>query len=354
MKLLEHEAKKLLRQANIAIPKARLIAKGNTPHLPLPIVIKSQVATGGRGKMGGVVIVEDSDQLDATISRLFALPIKGLLPNVLLAEEKLAIKNEFYVCLLIDSATATMRLVAHRQGGMEVESNGSSEFLNKEISPRRLAETTQQLSDFFGYSPAKLAPFLQNLFNLFVKNDVTLLEINPLILTVNDELVCGDCKMELDDAAGFRHPEWQFETTPANSNFVTLDKEGLVATIANGAGLAMATVDAVALAGMKPANFLDIGGGATTESVLEAFKQIQKFPHIKAIVINIFAGITRCDQIAQAVIEAREKIPTLAPLFIRLAGTNFEEAVALLAAKDIPTLGTLEDCLEAAKGALNE
>jgi succinyl-CoA synthetase beta subunit len=157
--------------------------------------------------------------------------------------------------------------------------------------------------------------------------------------------------MELDDAAAFRHPDWIFEEQPSDTNFVVLDQKGTIATIANGAGLAMATVDAVVSNGMKPANFLDIGGGANTESVLNAFQKIVKFEDIHAIVINIFAGITRCDEVAKAIIAAKKQIENLPPLFIRLAGTNFKEAVTLLTVENISTLATLEECLLAAKEA---
>jgi succinyl-CoA synthetase beta subunit len=158
--------------------------------------------------------------------------------------------------------------------------------------------------------------------------------------------------MTLDDNAAFRH-DWKFEEKPTETNFVTLDKTGNVATIANGAGLAMATVDAVADASMKPANFLDIGGGANTASLLAAFERIDEYSGIKAVVINVFAGITRCDEVARAIIEAKKQINNLPPLFIRLAGTNFEEAAELLATENISILRTLDDCLLAAKNEVS-
>jgi succinyl-CoA synthetase beta subunit len=160
--------------------------------------------------------------------------------------------------------------------------------------------------------------------------------------------------MELDDAAALRHPDWNFEDKPKSANFVALDEHGTIATIANGAGLAMATVDAVATAGMRPANFLDIGGGANAESVLAAFARIMEFPTIHGIVINIFAGITRCDEVARAIIAAKSQIKDLPPLFIRLAGTNYEAAVELLAAENITILATLEACLAAAQEVVHE
>ncbi len=196
---------------------------------------------------------------------------------------------------------------------------------------------------------------VEALFRCFCANDATLLELNPLIYTRDGKFVAGDCKMDLDDAAAFRHPEWQFEQAKAEVNFVTLDQNGTVATIANGAGLAMATVDAVADAGMTPANFLDIGGGANEASVLAAFERIVSFPSVKVIIINIFAGITRCDEIARAVIAAKSQITNLPPVYIRLAGTNFEQAVDILTDAGIPTLATLEECIQhAAKEVSHE
>ena len=179
-------------------------------------------------------------------------------------------------------------------------------------------------------------------------NDATLLEINPLVFTMDDKFVAGDCKMELDDSAAFRH-DWNFENQAAEANFVTLDINGTVATNANGAGLAMATVDAVADSGMTPANFLDIGGGSNTETLVAAFRRINDYPNIQAIVINVFAGISRCDDVARAIVAAKDQIDTLPPLFIRLAGTNFEAAAKLLASESVPLMSTLEDCLEAAR-----
>jgi len=349
MRLLEYEAKAILRTGDLPIPHGEVIHNNaNLSSVSLPVVIKSQVPIGGRGKLDGVVIVDQATALGSTVQKLFSLDIKGFIPNNLLLEEKLVIKKEHYLSLLIDRDEACIRLVAHRDGGVEIEDNDSDDFFNEPIEETTIIDISQKLASYLGHE-GLIEPFVTNLYKTFVGSDATLIEINPLIYTETNELVCGDCKMELDDAAGFRHPEWNFEDTAQNANFVTLDQNGNVATIANGAGLAMATVDAVASAGMTPANFLDIGGGATAKSVLAAFQQIQEFPNIQAIVINIFAGITRCDQIAQAVIEAKERMPSLPPLFIRLAGTNFEEAVALLSAENIPTLSTLEDCLRAAR-----
>jgi succinyl-CoA synthetase beta subunit len=354
MKLLEYEAKTLLKKGFIPVPHSTVITKATNPStISLPTVLKSQVPVGGRGKLGGVVVVEDQTELQQAINTLFTLNIKGFKPTVLLAEEKIAIKNEHYLSLLIDRDTATIRLIAHKNGGVEVESNQATDFLNVALDKQSVNIVSSQLSNYLGYDPSLITPLLQRLYDTFVQNDATLLEINPLIYTKTNELVCGDCKMELDDSASFRHQDWHFEDTTRSANFVTLDKTGTVATIANGAGLAMATVDAVADAAMVPANFLDIGGGANTASVLAAFQKIATFPNISAIVINIFAGITRCDEVARAIIAAKQQMTNLPPLYIRLAGTNFEEAVALLTIENIPTLATLEACIAKAKEHTN-
>lgn len=356
MRLLEYEAKTILRQYSIPMPDALLITKRFTPELILPVVLKSQVPIGGRGKAGGVVRITHQNEVTPTIDRLFALDIKGFKPDSILAEQTIAINKELYLSLLINRELAVIELMAHKNGGVEVEDNEQGSYLRINLDTTPVETAGNQLAEYYGLPDQTFAlqDLVENLLNCFVKSDATLLEINPLVVTNNSKLLAADCKMELDDAAHFRHPDWKFEHTPVNSNFVELDNNGTVATIANGAGLAMATVDAVSAKGMIPANFLDIGGGANIETVTLAFSRIMEFPNVKVIVINIFAGITRCDEVAKAIIAARQQIKNLPPLYIRLAGTNFEEAVTLLAHEHIPTLATLEECLDAAKEKIDE
>ena len=350
MNLLEYEAKQILKKHSIPVPHGQVI-HANTPLLPTaPTVLKSQVPTGGRGKLGGIRIVDTTGELDTVLSGLFTHSIKGLLPTVVLAEEKLSIKEEFYLSLVIDKLSSSIQLVAHRRGGVEVEENNPSEFFKSPIL-NNFEFLGEQLAELYD-TPEQtfvLQELLRNLYTCFTQNDATLIEINPLFLTKDEVFVAGDCKMTLDNAATFRHPEWSFENKENEANFVTLNQWGNVATIANGAGLAMATVDAVANKGMHPANFLDIGGGASSESVLAAFTQIMEYPEVKVIVINIFAGITRCDEVAKAIIEASKQFRNLPPLCIRLAGTNYDQAVQLLEKENIPLLPTLESCLDTAK-----
>lgn len=355
MKLLEYEAKAILRSADIPVPRASIVRSAQD-IVQTPVILKSQVPTGGRGKAGGIKLVENASDLPAVISTMLSLSINGSIPKVLLAEEKLTIEHEYYLSIIIDRQLAEIQLMAHVNGGVEVEENDPKSFLITTLNGKNTDGAGEKLADYYGL-PSQcfiLQDMIERLYRCFVQNDATLLEINPLVLTFNQKLVAADCKMELDDAARFRHPEWNFEAAPVNSSFVTLDSHGTVATIANGAGLAMATVDAVKAEGMQPANFLDIGGGANAKEIAQAFRQIMDLPNIRAIIINIFAGITRCDEVAKAIITAQKETMSLPPLFIRLAGTNFEEAVKLLAKENIPTLATLEECLVASKEKISE
>jgi len=349
MNLLEYEAKGILSTFNIPVPHGTVICLGDTPEAP--IVLKSQVHTGGRGKAGGIRILKAGDDVAGAIKGLFDLEIKGEKPTILLAEEVIDIAHEYYLSLVINRTEASVELIAHQEGGVEVEGQegfgrwqivaGEDEKDTAEVIGRKLAEYYDLPSQEFA-----LQDLVENLLKCFVSEDITLLEINPLILTTGGKLVAGDCKMTLDDDAFYRHKDRVLSEAPASANFVTLDQSGTVATIANGAGLAMATVDAVHAAGLTPANFLDIGGGATVESVVTSFREIVAFLKVSAIVINIFGGIVRCDEVAKAVIEARKQVTNLPALYIRLTGTNSDIAEELLRAEGLTLYPTLADCLK--------
>ena len=346
MKLLEYEAKKILAQAGIAVPKS-YIASGDPEFLPA--VIKSQVPTGGRGKAGGIVVVQTDDEYSNAIHTVTRLPIKGFTPRTLLAEQLLDINRELYLSIMIDKATAQVSMMANKNGGVEIESQDG--FQSWELGDRYWEKVGQELADYY-HLPEQtfvLQDLIENLYDCVITNDALLIEINPLVVTTDGQVMAGDCKMELDDAAAFRHTDWQFESEQSETNFVTLDPNGTVATVANGAGLAMATVDAVADAGLVPANFLDIGGSANEASILAAFKRLMEYPNVRVIIINIFAGITRCDEVAKAIIAARSQIDDLPPLAVRLAGTNYEQAVELLAQQGIAIQPSLAKAIETAK-----
>lgn len=351
MNLLEYEAKSLLKHYRLPIPRGEVIAVGKIPEVAFPVVVKSQVPIGGRGKLGGIKKVATIDELNKAIETISTLTIKGYTPKRLLVEEALDVKHEYYVSLMINRALSCIELSAHRMGGVEIESQASNEFLRRSLDHRSIETAGELLAEYFGLESHTFAlqDLLGNLLRCFIEQDAILLEINPLILTTDNELLAGDCKMILDDAARFRHPEWNFESPMVSANFVTLDTNGTVATIANGAGLAMATVDAVKGAGLSPANFLDVGGGATVESMTQNFQQIMEFSHITAIIINIFGGIVRCDEVARAIVETRSQFPHLPELYIRLSGTNAVEAADVLAAHSLTLYENLEDCIQAVR-----
>jgi succinyl-CoA synthetase beta subunit len=350
MILLEYEAKQLLQEFSLPIPRQQVLASGTALSLPLPIILKSQVPIGGRGKLGGVLLVTNPDDVTGTINNLLQYEIKGYVPSTLLAEEVIAIRKELYLSLVIDRTEMSMQLIAHKNGGIEIESQNNVQRWTVPYGAINLEMLGQSLADYYELPDQTfvLQDLIENLYNCFIKNDATLIEINPLILTADNNLVAGDCKMTLDDAAAFRH-NWKYSQHASESNFVTINQNGDTATIANGAGLAMATVDAAYDAGLYPANFLDIGGGATAESLFTAFERIAAFPEVKVIIINIFAGITQSDEVAKAIITAKEKIATLQPLCIRIAGTNQQAAAQLLAQHSITLKQTLEECLVTAK-----
>lgn len=355
MNLLEYEAKGFLDRYGVVIPKATLLKLGDTPP-KAPVVLKSQVHSGGRGKLGGVKLVQHQADVEKNLDAVFGLTINGEKPSSVLAEEMLDIKHEYYLALMINRSRGRIELVAHLQGGVEIEDQAG--FLRLDQADGKLYRAGDKklpidlaLSEYYGLEDKQflLGEIVDSLYKCFVQQDATLLEINPLVLTTDGRLVAGDCKMIVDDSAIFRHPDWSFEAEPSSANFVELDSLGTVATVANGAGLAMATVDAVKSAGLVPANFLDIGGGATVESILNAFREIVKFPAVNAIIINIFGGIVRCDEVAKAIIEAQQQIEGLPSLYIRLSGTNAEEAKALLAKNQLTLYDNLNQSLEALK-----
>ena len=350
--LLEFEAKRLLQQFDIPTPSGILVDDNSTPQI-LPLILKSQIPIGGRGKLGGIKIVSNQIEFDETLKSIQSLEIKGHSPSHILAEEVVAIDKELYLSLLIDRSTARTTLVASKSGGIEVEDNSDDSFLKLTLSTTPNFDSVgQAVADWYNL-PEKaffLCDLIEKLYLCFQKNDATLIEINPLVVTNKGDFVATDCKITLDESARFRHPEWSsFHQQPSDSNFVILNENGNVATIANGAGLAMATVDAVHAAGLVPANFLDVGGGANEASVLAAFERIVAVRSVKAIVINIFAGITRCDEVAKAIISASSKIDTLPPLFIRLSGTNSDIANQMLDDARIKRAHSLAECIESAK-----
>ena len=348
MRLLEYEAKNLLSTYRIPIPRGKIFAINELQNITTPVVLKSQIPVGGRGKLGGVRIIRQQTEIQPIAQAIFNLKIRGFLPNKLLAEEILNIDREFYFSLIINRETAAIELLAHAKGGVEIESQDTADFFRRDIVNEKFEALADELADYLDIADKTffLQDIIENAYRCFIDNDCLLLEINPLILTSDGRLIAGDAKITVDDAAAFRHLNWQFEDNSTEHNFVILNRDGAVATIANGAGLAMATVDAVTASGLTPANFLDIGGTATSDKVLDCFRQITTLDNIKVIIINIFGGIVRCDEVARAIIDAQRQIPDLPKLAIRLSGNRESEARQLLAQYNIPLFDSLEAILE--------
>jgi len=277
-----------------------------------------------------------------------------------LAEECLATERELYLSLMVDRSSRSLAILAQRQGGVDVERaahDGSSNILQIPVDEAPDSATVGQLLQFYGLtdkSRGHLQAILSGLYDVARSQDALLVEVNPLMVCDDGRLICADAKVELDDAAQFRHPDWQFSQPMTSSQFVVLDEQGMVASMANGAGLAMATVDAIQAAGLQPANFFDVGGGTNVEGMVEAFAKIITMPNVRAIIVNIFGGITRCDEVAQAIIGAQERLGGLPPLFVRLTGTNEQEGRRLLAEASITPLPSLAACIESAAARLKE
>lgn len=358
MVLLEYEAKNLLEQYGLPLP-ARYVVRhaGKAPDLPMPLVLKAQIPKGGRGKAGGVLRADDETQYRRICGQLLGSMLLDCPVNALLAEEALYPERELYISLLIDRSSQRLTLVAIRDGGVEVEqvATGGAGLgqppFTMPCSNTPDKASIASLATYYGLPTSahgSLGAIVSGLYKASRQEDAILVEINPLMLLADGRLVCADAKIELDDAAAFRHPGRVYEQNAGSSQFVVLNEQGTIASMANGAGLAMATVDAIEAAGAKAANFYDVGGGTNTAGMVRALGQIGAMPEVKAIVVNIFGGITRCDEVAQAIIEAQGSLEALPALYVRLTGTNEAEGRRLLDAAGIPILPTLADCVAAA------
>ncbi len=364
MNIHEFQAKQLFGQFGIPVPKGKeiktpLAAEKWAVALNSPVyVVKAQIHAGGRGKAGGVKITKDRTEVPTLAKEILGKTLvthqtgpKGRKVRRLLIEEGAAIAKEFYLSLLIDRDSGWPVFIASTEGGMEIEEVAAHtpEKISKEvIDPAVGFQGYNGRNLAFGIGlqnlePAVLNPFvtmLGNLYRLFMEKNASLLEINPLVVTTDKRLIALDGKVSFDDNALFRHEDvramrdlneeepLEIEATNNNLNYVKLD--GNIGCMVNGAGLAMATMDVIKLAGSEPANFLDVGGGATKETVAAGFRILLKDKNVKGIFINIFGGIVRCERIAHGVIEAAKEVNIKIPVVVRLQGTNAEEGRKLL------------------------
>lgn len=355
MNLHEYQAKKLFRDYGVAIPRS-ILAKNSDEAVTAAQelggniwVVKAQVHAGGRGKAGGVKLARSLDEVRQFASEMIGNTLKtkqtgdiGLPINMVLIEEGLNIAGELYLSAVVDRATRRISFICSSEGGMDIEEVAEShpdKIINVGVDPAAgyFPYVGRRAGFAMGLEKtqvAKLEKIMANLTRLFIEKDLSMVEINPLIITKEGDLLALDAKIGIDDNALYRHPDLQAMRDPSQEderenkaqelqlNYVALD--GNIGCMVNGAGLAMATMDIVKLHGGEPANFLDVGGGATAERVKEAFKLILSSPEVKSILVNIFGGIVRCDLIAEGIINAAKEIDLKVPVVARLQGTNVE------------------------------
>jgi len=386
MNLHEYQAKALFERYGIPTPRGQVIVSATESARAAallgsgPWVVKAQVHAGGRGKAGGVVLVESPERVTAEASRLLGSRLRtrqsgldGLPVEALLIEQPTPIARELYLGVLVDREARQVTFMASAAGGMDIEEVAA-------VSPERILIT--RVHPAVGLQPFQcrrigfglgldakqvkaLQGLMEGLYRLFLDCDASLVEVNPLALTQGGELMAVDAKINLDDNALYRHPDLmalrdasqedprEAEARAHDLSYISLD--GNIGCMVNGAGLAMATMDLVQLHGGAPANFLDVGGGATAERVAEAFKLILSDPKVSAVLVNIFGGIVRCDLIAEGIIQAVRQVHVGVPVVVRLEGTNAAQGLAMLAASGLAlvaasTLSEAADKVVAAAG----
>ena len=369
MKIHEYQAKEILRKYGVATPRGipcfsvdEAVAAAQKLG-GKAWVVKAQIHAGGRGKGGGVKLAKSTAEVKLHAGQIFGVMLKthqtgpaGQKVRRLLIEEAADIKKELYVGMVVDRGTQRVCLMASSEGGMDIEEVAakSPEKIHKVfIDPATglkdgEADDVARKIGIPAASLAKARPALQGLYKAFDETDASLAEINPLILTGSGDVIALDAKMNFDDNALFRHSDIvamrdldeedpaEIEASKFDLNYISLD--GNIGCLVNGAGLAMATMDITKLYGGGPANFLDVGGGASAEKVTEAFKIMLKYPNVKAIMVNIFGGIMKCDVIAEGIVAAAKQVHLTVPLVVRLEGTNVDLGKQILADSGLPII----------------
>jgi succinyl-CoA synthetase beta subunit len=362
MNIHEYQAKAILRNFGVPVPEGHVVYNSNSARDWArrlgdgPYAVKAQIHAGGRGKGGGVKIAKTADEAKIFARAMFGMKLvthqtgpEGKIVKRVLIEKGCNIADEFYVSFLVDRATDKVTLMASAEGGMDIEEVAAKtpeKIFFESIDPvvGLTAFQARKVAFKLGFAMPQMkqsVPLLQSLYKTFVEADCSLLEINPLVQTKEGDLLCLDAKINFDDNALFRHlrirdlrdydeeDHMEIEASQYDLSYIALD--GNIGCMVNGAGLAMATMDIIKHCGGEPANFLDVGGGATIERVTEAFKIILSDAKVKGILVNIFGGIMKCDVIATGVIEAAKQVGVKVPLVVRLEGTNVEKGKKLLA-----------------------
>lgn len=374
MKLHEYQSKQIFSKYGVPIPKGRVAATASearqiAEELGGRVVIKAQVLVGGRGKAGGVKLAKDPDEAEQLATKILGMEIKGLPVRKVLVDEGAAITQEIYFSITNDRSAKKPVMMASASGGMDIEevaATAPEKIIKVHIDPL-LGLRDYQARDIAAAIDLPrehwkdFGVIASGLWKAYSQNDATLAEINPLVITKDKRLLALDGKMLIDDNALFRHSdlaemrdidEENPEETEARKyglSFIKLD--GNIGCMVNGAGLAMTSMDIVKLFGGEPANFLDIGGGAGAEKVTAAMRIILSDPNVKAVLFNIFGGITRCDEVARGILEAMEEVKPKVPMVVRLVGTNAEEGRKLLADSHMITAETLVDAAKKAVAA---
>lgn len=380
MKLHEYQARELLAKYNIPVTGGGVATtpeevRALAEQIGGRVVVKAQVFVGGRGKAGGVKLADNPDEAEAIAKQILGMNIKGLTVEKVLVAEAISYQKEIYLSVILDRASKQIVLIASAEGGVEIEevAKTNPDAIVKIAADPRLGLLDYQarqaafrigLTD--GKQAIQFAKIAQALYKVFVENDAELAEINPLVIRDDGNLQALDSKVLLDDSALYRHPdlaaqrdssdepEAEIKAREAGITFIKLD--GDIGCMVNGAGLAMATMDVVKLYGGEPANFLDIGGGANKDKVKAALQIILSDPNVKAVLINIFGGITRVDEVAKGVVAALEEVNTTVPMVARLVGTNEEEGRKILAESTLIPATTLAEgaqlAVKAARGTL--
>ena len=361
MNIHEHQAKKILKKYGAPVPEgvhgfsvAEIVDKAKNLNTK-KFVLKAQIHAGGRGKAGGIKILNNIDELRVASAELLGKKlitpqtgIDGKEVKRIYVEESSEISKEFYLSCIVDRATSKIAFISSDQGGMDIEEvakNNPEKIITTRIDFQteiKHEDCEEVIKIFKLNSDAnnQAIKLIKSIYKLFIENDASLIEINPLILTKDNKIICLDAKINFDDNALFRNQEIlslrdlteeeekEIEASKHDLSYIKLD--GNIGCMVNGAGLAMATMDIIKLYGEEPANFLDVGGGASKEKVSAAFKIILSDRNVKGILINIFGGIMRCDILAQGVVDAANEININVPLVVRLAGTKFEEGKKIL------------------------
>lgn len=367
MKLYEYETKEILKEYNIPTPKGEVVTPVSvlvaTSSLKPPFAIKAQVLVAGRGKAGGILFASSIDEAKKAAEKLFKTQIKSISVKKVLIEEKVSVRKELYVGLTIDRTERKYAFITSEAGGVDIE-----EIAEK--TPQRIIKTMFIPRDSYEFSDAReiacrlgyegnqqaiLAEILFALTRAGIDYDAELIEINPLVETENGDFVAVDCRLIIDDNALFRHKEWQEllfstereglpqEIEALKDGLVYVKLEGNIGILGNGAGLVMATLDMIQHYGGKPANFLDLGGGASMERIMAALKIVLSDTDVKVLFINILGGITRCDDVARGIVDAKSEINSQLPVVVRLVGTNEGEGKRILTVAGLQVLDSMEE-----------